>query len=390
MSLLLTSPRLPHPVEAPLSRWARDRMEALCARAGVQLDGPNPWDPQIHRERALSRILVYGTLGAGESYVDGDWDSDALDEMTARLLAAGADRMLTHRPWEAAQVVAAKLFNHQSVRRAQASVAAHYDLGNDMYAAMLGPTMTYSCAYWRDASTLDAAQDAKHELIARKIGLEPGHHVLDIGCGWGAFARFAAERYGARVTGVTLSAAQADVARARSADLPVEIRLQDYREVTGAFDRIVSVGMFEHVGPRNYRTYFDTTARLLKPDGLHLVHTIGGLTSIDAPDPWIDRYIFPNAVLPSAVELTRAFEGLFVLEDWQNFGADYDRTLMAWHRRLARAWPALDDRYDTRFRRLWRYYLLSCAGSFRARHNQLWQLVLSPTGVPGGYRRPDL
>jgi len=390
MSSLLDSVRMPQSVAAPLSRWARERLDGALAGAGVQLDGPNPWDPQIHDERALVRILASGTLGAGESYVDGDWDCDALDELTARLLSADVARLLSHPSRDATHAVAARLFNHQSARRARSSIAAHYDLGNELYEAMLGPTMAYSCGYWRRATTLDDAQDAKHELIARKIGLEPGHRLLDIGCGWGAFSKFAAERYGARVTGITLSAPQAEIARTRCRGLPVDIRLQDYRDVDGAFDRIVSIGMFEHVGPRNYRTYFETTAQLLAAGGLQLLHSIGGLASTATADPWIDRYIFPNAVLPSAAEVARAFEGLFVLEDWHSFGADYDRTLMAWNRRLARAWPALDGRHDVHFRRLWRYYLLTCAGAFRARHNQLWQLVLSPAGVAGGYRRPDL
>jgi cyclopropane-fatty-acyl-phospholipid synthase len=386
MSSLLVSPRRLHPVDVPLSRWARDRIAAACAAAGVTLDGAHPWDPRIHRERALARILLHGTLGAGESYVDGDWDCDALDEMTARLLAGGVDRLLSHRSWEAAQAVAARLFNHQSLRRSRRSVAAHYDLGNELYAAMLGPTMAYSCGYWRDASTLDEAQDAKHDLIARKLDLRTGHRVLDIGCGWGGFARFAAERYGASVTGITLSEPQAALARERCVGLPVNIFVRDYRAMTGAFDRIVSIGMFEHVGPRNYRTFFETTARLLAPGGLQLLHTIGGLVSSNVPDPWVHRYIFPNAILPSAAEIARAVERLFVIEDWENFGADYDATLMAWHRRLAQAWPALGGRYDERFRRLWRYYLLTCAGAFRARHTHVWQLVLSPAGVPGGYR----
>jgi len=388
MSTQLQSTWRSDPIEAPLSRWARDRIASASARAGVELDGPHAWDPKIHRPRALTRIMLHGTLGAGESYVDGDWDCAALDEMTARLLGGGIDRLLYRHPaWNAAQTVAARLVNHQSLRRARANVAAHYDLGNDLYAAMLGSTMAYSCGYWRHATTLDEAQRAKHDLVARKIGLKAGHRVLDIGCGWGAFARFAAERYGARVTGVTLSRPQAEQARARCAGLPVDIRVEDYRRVTGRFDRIVSIGMFEHVGPRNYRTFFETTARLLEPAGLQLLHTIGGQAAAETSDPWVDRYIFPGSVLPSAGQIARAVEGLFVIEDWQNFGADYDRTLMTWHRRLARAWPAL-DRYDARFRRLWRYYLLTCAGSFRARHNQLWQIVLSPAGVPGGYRRP--
>jgi len=250
--------------------------------------------------------------------------------------------------------------------------------------------MAYSCGYWRAASTLDEAQDAKHELIAHKIGLAPGMTVLDIGSGWGAFARFAAGRYGARVTGVTLSPAQAAFAREHCRGLPVAIHEQDYREIVGRFDRVVSIGMFEHVGPRNHRRFFEQAARCLKPHGLLLLHTIGSLRSTRTGDPWIDRFIFPNGVLPSAAQIARAAEGVFVVEDWHNFGADYDRTLMAWHANLERAWPHLPRGEDHRFRRLWRYYLLTCAGSFRARVNQLWQLVLSPSGVTGGYRRPDL
>jgi cyclopropane-fatty-acyl-phospholipid synthase len=389
MSTFLDSHGSTLSASAPVSRWVRRRIDAALSPAGVALDGPHPWDPQIRRERALSRILLHGTLGAGESYVDGDWDCAALDEMTSRLLAGGIDRLWAHRrAWEAAVSLSAAVANHQSRRRARANVAAHYDLGNDLYEAMLGRTLAYSCGYWHEAASLDEAQDRKHDLIARKIGLAPGHRVLDIGCGWGAFARFAAERCGADVTGVTLSQAQAGLARERCAGLPVQIRVEDYRDVRGRFDRIVSVGMFEHVGPGNYRRFFEAARRLLDPNGLLLLHTIGGSASVRTTDGWIDRYIFPGSVLPSSAEIARASEGLFVIEDWHNFGADYDRTLMAWHDRLSRAWPALGGRYDARFRRLWRYYLLTCAGTFRARRNQLWQLVLSPAGVPGGYRRP--
>jgi cyclopropane-fatty-acyl-phospholipid synthase len=332
-----------------------------------------------------------GTLGAGEAYVDGDWDCDALDEFTARLLAPEAKcDFAPHSVLARAAGVLAPIFHLDGQTRARAkhNVIVHYDVGNDLYAAMLGRTMTYSCGHWAAAETLDAAQDAKHDLICRKLGIEAGMRVLDIGCGWGGFAEFAAGRYGASVVGITLSPAQVALARQRAAGLPVQIREMDYRDVTGRYDRVVSVGMFEHVGPHHYREFFEIMAHLLEPGGLALLHTIGGPESMETTDPWIQRYIFPNSVLPSAAQLPAAFEGLFVLEDWHNFGADYDRTLMAWHANVEAAWPSLGDRYDDRFRRLWRYYLLTCAGSFRARHNQLWQLVLSPNGVPGGYRRP--
>jgi cyclopropane-fatty-acyl-phospholipid synthase len=374
----------------PLRPWLYRHVGETLAVAGVQLDGPHRWDPQIHRLRALGRLLTRGTLGAGEAYVDGDWDCDAPDELTARLLSANVDR-----GWASTALVElgggllAGLFNLQTRVRARRDIRAHYDAGNDLYTAMLGRTMAYSCGYWRDATTLDDAQDAKHDLICRKLGLERGMRVLDIGCGWGAFAKFAAERYGAKVVGITISPAQAALARHRCAGLPVEIREQDYRDVTGRFDRIVSVGMLEHVGPYNYDAFFAAVSQLLAPSALFLLHSIGSNTSEHMSDPWINRYVFPHSVLPSAAQLTRAFEGRFILEDWHNFGTDYDRTLLSWDANVEAAWPTLGSRYSGRFQRTWRYYLLVCAGAFRARRNQLWQLVLSPSGVPGGYRREE-
>jgi cyclopropane-fatty-acyl-phospholipid synthase len=252
---------------------------------------------------------------------------------------------------------------------------------------MLGPTMAYSCGYWQSASTLDDAQMAKFELVCQKIALAPGLRILDIGCGWGGFAHYAATRYGVEVVGITLSPAQAAFARQRCGHLPVQIREQDYRDLSGQFDRIVSIGMFEHVGPSNYRSFFEVVARLLDPQGLFLLHTIGGNTSFRSTDPWIDRYVFPGSHLPSVQQIGRAIEGIFVLEDWHNFGADYDRTLMAWNANLEAAWPRLSAAYSERFHRFWRYYLLTCAGSFRARRNQLWQIALSPRGVRAGYCR---
>jgi cyclopropane-fatty-acyl-phospholipid synthase len=368
--------------------WVHDHFEKLLAETGVVLNGARAGDPQIRNERVFRRIALRGTLGAGEAYVDGDWDCANLDELSAHLLRSGADRQ-----WEAARIllprqILAYLINLQDKSRARRNVEAHYDLGNDLYERMLGPTMAYSCGYWREAKTLDEAQNAKHELVCRKLAVRSGMRVLDIGCGWGGFAKYAAEHYEVNVVGVTLSVPQADYARRLCAHLPVDIQVCDYRDVRDKFDRIVSIGMFEHVGPRNYRKYFKAVRSHLVPEGLFLLQTIGSLRSVQRLDRWMARHIFPNAVLPSASQIERAAEDLFVLEDWHNFGADYDKTLMAWHANFKAAWPDLREKYGERFRRKWRYYLLTCAGAFRARRNQLWQIVFSNCGVPGGYIRP--
>jgi cyclopropane-fatty-acyl-phospholipid synthase len=375
-------------VRPSASQWATRRVNALLAPAGIALQGPRRWDPQIRRSRALWRVLLNGTLGAGEAYVDGDWECDALDEFIDRLLSAEADRVLAWRsPVSLVNDLAARLTNQQNPAHARRDICAHYGVGNDLYAAMLGPTMAYSCGYWQHAASLDDAQIAKFDLICRKLAITPGSRILDVGCGWGGFAEHAAAHYGVEVVGVTLSPAQACVARRRCAGLPVTIHEQDYRHLSGRFDRVVSIGMFEHVGPTNYRRFFEIMARVLKPDGLFLLHTIGGRTSYRSTDPWIERYVFPGSILPAVQQIAHAIEGVFVLEDWHNFGADYDRTLMAWHANLEAAWPRLAMGKSERFRRVWRYYLLTCAGTFRARRNQLWQIVLSPRGVRSGYRR---
>ncbi len=365
----------------------RSRAAELLAFADVAIDGARPWDLQVLDGRLFARVLAQGSLGLGESYMDGWWESAQLDELFTRVLAAELDTKV--QPWrDALRVLRARLQNLQRPSRAFEIGRRHYDIGNDLFARMLDRRMIYSCAYWKDATTLDAAQEAKLDLVCRKLQLRPGMRVLDIGCGWGGTAKFAAERYGVSVVGATVSGEQARFARELCAGLDVEIRLADYRSLQGTFDRVLSIGMFEHVGCKNYMTFMRVVRRLLVPDGLFLLHTIGGNRSRRKNDPWTERYIFPNSMLPSARQISAAIEGSFVLEDWHGFGPDYDRTLMAWHANFERAWPDLAGRYDERFHRMWRYFLLSSAGGFRARKNQLWQLVLSPGGVPGGYRAP--
>ena len=364
---------------------ARPLVTQVFAQAGITIGGAAPYDVVVHDERFFARVAREGSLGLGESYMEGWWDCEQLEELIARLL-----RSVRSQPWpflwRAALARSLATLDRQSPRQARKFVAAHYDLGNDFFEVMLGRTMAYSCAYWDQASDLDAAQDAKHDLICRKLALGPGDTLLDIGCGWGALAAHAAQRVGCRVVGVTLSQPQAEYARARCRGLPVRIERLDYRAPElarlGPFTKIASVGMFEHVGRRYYRTFMRRVANLLAPDGLFLLHTVGRHASA-ATDPWVSRYIFPGGMLPSVQELAEAVEGGFVMEDWHNFGADYERTLLAWYRNCQ---PSLATK-GQRFERMWRFYLLAFAGNFRARYrNQLWQLVLSPAGAAGGYR----
>lgn len=370
----------------------RELAQDLLTPAGITLDGQNSWDPQIHDERVFDRLFADGVIAVGESYMDGWWDVADMPEMMARAMRSRQAHeivMLKQLPL-VFNILRNKVFNLQSKERAWQVGEQHYDIGNDLYGRMLDSRLTYSCGYWNGsppAADLDAAQEAKLDLICKKIGLKAGDRVLDIGCGWGSFAIFAAERYGAHITGVTISKEQAALARERAKDLPVDIRLQDYRDINDRpYDKIVSVGMFEHVGHKNYPTFIRLVRRLLKDDGLFLLHTIGWYETGLHPDPWIDKYIFPNGILPSAEQITAAANKSFVLEDWHNFGADYEKTLLAWDRNFDAAWPEIKDQYGERFYRMWKFYLLSSAGSFRARASQLWQIVFSPQGVPGGYR----
>jgi len=354
-------------------------LRALGALAGVTINGGEPWDMQVHSDEVYRRILGSGSLGLGESYMDGLWDSQRLDELFCRLLRSDVEEKV--RGWARVrlllEVARQRLFNLQSTRRAFEVGERHYDIGNDVFEAMLDSSMSYSCGYWHQAETLKQAQWNKLDMICRKLDLKPGDELLEIGCGWGGLARHAAMHYGVKVLGITVSKEQQQLARSRCAGLPVSIELMDYRDLQGQFDKIVSVGMFEHVGPKNYPTYFDAAFRLLKDDGLFLLHTIGIYKTSRTVDAWIDKYIFPNGKLPSAAEIADVLNERFLIEDWHNFGQDYDRTLMAWWARFDAAWPMLAPKYGERFYRMWKYYLLSCAGFFRSRQGQLWQLVLS-------------
>ncbi len=361
----------------------------VLAKADVVINGSRPWDIQIYHPDTVSRVASQRSLGLGESYMDGWWDCEALDEFFFRILRAGADGIAKNHLTLTFQWLMFILQNRQSTQRAPQVARQHYDLGNRLFELMLGRTMAYSCGYWKEAGTLDEAQDAKLDLVCRKLDLKPGMTLLDIGCGWGSLLEYAARHYGVTGTGVTLSREQVDAARERCKDLPVDILLEDYRDLSGKFDRIASVGMFEHVGRRNYDTFMRTSAQLLQDDGLMLLHCIGENESTTEHDPWIEKYIFPNGELPSIKQIAEVVEGRFVVEDMHNFGPDYARTLTAWDANFQRHWPELKADYDERFYRMWRYYLNICAGAFRARDTQLWQWVLSkPAQRNESYRAP--
>ena len=360
--------------------------EDILALAGVNINGNNPWDIKVSNDDFYRRALTEGELGVGESYMDKWWDTEEIDEFIFRILNARLDEKVKRKFTILLRLFSARLYNMQSKRRAYIVGEKHYDLGNDLFQYMLDKRMNYSCAYWKDADSLDEAQENKLELICRKIHLEHGMHILDIGCGWGAFGKYASEKYDVKVTGITVSKEQLALANELCTGLPVDIRLMDYRQLNEKYDRIVSVGMIEHVGYKNYRTFFEIAHKCLKENGLFLLHTIGTNTSENSLGLWSEKYIFPNGMLPSIAQLGKAIENLFIMEDWHSFGQDYDMTLMAWYHNFEMNWEIIKSQYSERFYRMWKYFLLSSAGSFRSRkRSQLWQIVLSRDGVRGGY-----
>lgn len=364
---------------------ARAFVEDLLKKADVIVGGNRPQDITVHDERFYDRIIRSSSLGLGESYMDGWWDAPAVDEFIHRVVGASLEKYVKYN-WETFKLLMSALFvNRQSRSRATIVAREHYDLSPELYMAFLDPYNQYTCGYFKDTDDLNVAQEQKLDLICKKLQLKKGDRVLDIGCGWGGFSKYAAEHYGVKVTGISLSKEQLAYAKEFTKGLDVEFRLQDYRDLNGTFDKILVCGMIEHVGYKNYREIMEVVERNLADNGLFLLHTIGYAKSQKKGDLWMEKYIFPGGMLPSIAQLGKAIEGLFLVEDLHNFGAYYDQTLMAWFKNFDIAWPKFRAQYGDRFYRMWKYYLLSCAGAFRARDVQLWQAVLSKRGVPGGY-----
>ena len=368
-----------------MSTSAKEKIREILALAGIELNGADPWDLQVHDDRFYQRALSHGSLGLGESYMDGWWDVEQLDEFFSKVQKARLNEKKRGIPalWLWAK---GKLFNRQTKSASRRVAQEHYDLGNDLYQVMLDNNMQYTCAYWQGAKTLDEAQENKLHLVCRKMYLKPGMKVLELGCGFGGLARFMAKEYGCEVVSYNISREQLKFARQFCNGLPIRFEEKDYRDAIHEpqFDRVVAVGLCEHIGHKNHRSFFELARAKLKDGGLFMLHTIGNTRSLNSTDPWIDKYIFARCVIPSVPQLAVAMEDLWVIEDWHNFGPDYDKTLLAWWENFETRYCTLDkQRYDQRFYRMWKLYLLMSAGAFRARRLQLWQIVLSKGDIPG-------
>jgi len=364
---------------------AKKTIEEIFSYADIRVNGSRSWDIQVHNPNFFSRILAQNSLGLGESYMDGWWDCKELDKFFYKIFKSNI-REKVKSPNLMWGVLKSKLINMQSIKRSKIVGEKHYDIGNALFENMLDKRMVYTCGYWKNAKTLDKAQEDKLDLVCKKIGLKPGMKVLDIGCGWGSFAKYAAQKYKVNVVGVTISKEQVKLGRELCKGLPIDIRFQDYRDVNERFDRIVSLGMFEHVGEKNYKTYMKTVHKLLKSDGLFLLHTIGNNNKKMWIDPWLLKYIFPNGQIPLTNQVRKASKGLFVLQDWHEFGTYYDKTLMAWHKNFTKNWNKIKSKYDKRFYRMWNYFLLGSAGNFRAHKIDLWQIVFSKNELDKKYK----
>ena len=360
--------------------------------AGIRINGKKDWDPRVKDQRTYKRILTRGSIGLGEAYMDGWWECNNLEEFFYRLIsdAMGHDKnSLSGRPKGFLENFFYRylplIINQQTVVRSTKVAYEHYDVGNDVYSIMLGKDMQYTCGYWKDGKDLDKAQEDKLDLLCRKLKLKPGMKVLELGGGFGGFARFMAKNYGCSVTVYNIAREQIKYAREFTKGLKVKIIESDYRNATGIYDRVAAIGLAEHVGFKHYRTMMETAYRCLKDSGLFIVHTNGSNNTTFHYDPWMEKYIFPNSMIPSAKQLTQAFDGMFMLEDWHVLSGDYYKTLMAWYDNFVNNYHKIKDNYSDRFFRMWCYYLLFSAASHRSRGAQLWQLVLSKKNMGGTY-----
>ena len=368
-----------------MSSHYKSLVTELFGKANITINGLQPFDIRVHNEQFYKRVLQQGQLGIGESYMDGWWDCDDIPEMINRFLRADLLTDTSQNIRYLLNLIWVRLTDIGSISRAFEVGKKHYDLGNDLFEKMLDENMIYSCAYWKDAATLGEAQIQKLDLICRKIKLTPGMKVLEIGCGWGGWAKYAATHFGVEVTCVTVSEEQAKYAKDFCKGLPITILLKDYREATGQYDRVVSIAMFEAVGQKYFRAFMEVAARCLKPDGLFFLHTITANRHLGpAESTWMNKYIFPNGELPTLWQIAKSAEGLFIDEAHHQLTGDYEKTMKAWYENFMTNLPQLHPKYDERFIRMWTFYLLISQGICRSRLIHLWQFVFSKDGISGG------
>ncbi len=379
------------------SNNAEVKISRILEQVGCTIGGEADWDPQVKDSRTFDLIAKTGTLGAGEAYMNGYWDCKRLDILSEKVGAPSSQIKRQGGLFLARVILLNQIINRQSTHKATANAEHHYNIGNELYEAMLGETMAYSCAYWQygsetKADNLDDAQLAKFDLICRKLKLKSGMKLLDIGCGWGGLLRYATDKYDVEAVGITPATNQADYIKAKAPE--IDIRVTDWRQIENEkFDRVVSVGMFEHVGRKNYRDFFGKTRELLATNGISLLHTIGAPKTRYFEDPWIEKYIFPGGYIPSRKLIENKSRRSIDIIDWQDLGPNYDHTLMAWNANFQAAWPELatvmdekgNQKYDSRFKRMWEYYLQMAAGSFRNGTNRLFQAVLGDQNIASDY-----
>ena len=363
---------------------AEQFLNQTLARAGITINGVAPFDLKVRDPRAYERIMRDGSVGFGESFMEGWLECDRIDLLADRAYRAALSEQVDGKT-ALFEAFKARVNPFGTRARSFEVGTKHYDIGNDLFQVMLDPYLVYSCGYWQRATNLDDAQRDKLELTCRKLELKPGLRVLDIGCGFGGLVRYAAEHFGVSVVGISVSKQQIELATKLAHGLPVEFHFVDYRDVDERFDRVVSVGMFEHVGRRHYREFFAAADRCLKPQGLFLLHTVG-YRKEEPINPWYDKYIMPGVEFPTMPNIIDNIGDNFVLEDLQTWeGSHYDRTLMAWFERFDAGWDKLRARYGETFYRMWKLYLQGCAGGFRAGQMRVWQLVFSKGDLPRGY-----
>jgi cyclopropane-fatty-acyl-phospholipid synthase len=359
----------------------------VLSRAGITVNGCHAWDIQVHDEQFFDCLYRSASEGLGDSYVQGFWDSDDLTETLGRFIAIGG-RSALKGP------IAHNMQTTESEQKKSLEVVdSHYESKNGLYSNMLDPYMQYSCALWDDDThNLQEAQIKKMRLIGQKLELQPGDHVLDIGCGWGGLPKFLSETFGCRVTGINLAEHHIDYANQRMAHNKVKVIKQDYRDLTEKYDKIYCIGVSEHFGLNNYKQFMQIVHDQLNPGGIFLLHTIGENVTRPKADTWITKNIFPNGYIPSLSLISQCAEGLFITEDVHNFNTSYEKTLLAWDANFQRNWNLirkLHPELDTRdFYRMWRYYLNFCAGGFRKRCTQLYQIVFTRIQDRRNYKTP--